>query len=114
MTTQAEKDAVRIAELEGYVEQQRAVLRQGVEFGERVKDLCAQVPGLVERAKQGDELVSREGFNGECAYDHLAPSDLTQADYGTIPEPELRARLAAMPVWQALMTQAMKRLSTQR
>lgn len=26
--------------------------------------------------------VSREGFNGECAFDHLAPDDLTEAtDY---------------------------------
>jgi hypothetical protein len=55
-------------------------------------------------------LSSREGFNGECAYDHCAPNKIDDHDLWT-DLPEAEHVMERMPEFRRLRLQAGAKLS---
>ena len=53
--------------------------------------------------------VSREGFNGECGFDHCAPSELKAGDGYSLAE--FRQKMTAMPEFQKLQEAAVALLA---
>ena len=53
-------------------------------------------------------MASREGFNGECAYEHCSPIDL-KPDHET--EDEFRVGMNASEMFIKLRAEAVKRLA---
>lgn len=66
---------------------------------------------LIEEAFLLGFMVSREGFNGECAYEHCA-DDALQTDAGQT-EAEWRDLMAGNEAFKRLRALAVKRLAEQ-
>ena len=69
--------------------------------------------GLLYQAFLLGFIASREGFNGECAYDHCAPDSLADprtSSYASVEE--MLAELRQSEVLQKLWGEALERLKT--
>lgn len=57
-------------------------------------------------------MVSREGFNAECPYDHLAPTDVEPHHGGTaLSERAYREMMDDCPGFESLLCEAVGRLA---